>query len=206
MGGAHRCHEKYAHGERDGHDPLPGGGFIPTTTDQSVRDPSTNRFGDPEGEEGQRRIKPRSHDAELTNRHEIIRQPRHQHIPVVIKTEESEAYSQQIAIEQAADRGGKICERQLPASRLKAARENDEPGYKPEQSGKAQNKEGTAPSQMNQQPRDQYAFEDEPGARAEIEESRGQAALFGCEEEADDFCSAREVDRFSDPKENAERQ
>src|SRR2546425_1029694 len=72
----------------------PIGGWIPAPLDQRVGDPSSNRFCDSEREERQRRGKTGSQDAEVADRHEVIGQPGHQHIPIVIKAKKAQANSQ----------------------------------------------------------------------------------------------------------------
>src|SRR5215471_4897906 len=84
------------------------------------------------------------------------------------------------------------------------ARENREPRGNPEEGCKTQKEKSSSPSQVNQKPRDQDAFQDESGSSSEVKESRGQTTLLCSEQQADDLRSARQVNRFSDSKENSE--
>lgn len=101
MGSTHGCDEKDSHTEGEDDDSFPRGCFLPTPTDQAVSDPAANRFGNTEREEREGSIKTCLYDTQPADRDQIVGQPRYKYIPVIVEAEESQADSQQIAIEQA---------------------------------------------------------------------------------------------------------
>src|SRR6266576_2303242 len=134
MDAAHRRYKKDPHAESDRYDPFPSSRVVPATADQAIGDPSAKWFGNPKCKERKRSIKSGLHDVELAHCYQIVGQPSHQYIPVVIKTKESQAYADQVAIEQSARCGT----RRVRCCRVRShcsetARENREPWCQPEE-------------------------------------------------------------------------
>src|SRR5579864_516070 len=134
MDAAHRRYEKDPHAESNRYDPFPSSCFVPAMADQAIGDPSPKGFGNPKCKERKGSIKSSLHNIELAHCNQIVWQPSHQHIPVVIKTKKSQAYADQVTIEQSArcgTSGVRCCRFRSHCS--ETARENREPWRQPEE-------------------------------------------------------------------------
>ena len=93
-----RRDDKQARGEGERHNSLARTGFVPAYSDQAVRNPSADRLAHAENEEGERGVKAGSEDRQLPHRHQIVRQPGHKQVPVIVKTEKPEANAEKVTI------------------------------------------------------------------------------------------------------------
>src|SRR5438046_2811260 len=112
--------------------------------------------------------------------HQIIRQPGHQQIPVIIETEKAQTDADQIPVsnegKETFDEGLKteVNLARNPGAKLSGC--DPQPRNEPNQREETDHHECALPSVMNQQPWNQDSLQHQSGTRSEVEESTRQPA------------------------------